>query len=119
MPPKVFYNNECMICNIEINHYKKKCNSIEWRGIFNIKNIKNEINITPKQLARRLHVKNNDELLIGVDAFIFIWSYIPRYKFLSKLLKIPVIYFFANIFYEIIAFLLYLKNYSQINKINL
>ena len=32
MLTKVFYNDECAVCNIEIDHYKKKCATIEWAG---------------------------------------------------------------------------------------
>ena len=59
---------------------------------------------------------NNDEILIGIDAFIFIWSKIPKYIILSKLLKLPIIYQFSFIIYEILAFLLYIKNYKQFDK---
>ena len=118
MKPKVYYNDECSICRIEINHYKKICNSIEWMGIHKNKDILFKIEKSPKQLIRRLHVKINNKLLIGVDAFIFIWSEIPKYKFLSKIVKLPIIYHFAIIFYEILAFFLYLKNFYQIKKLS-
>ena len=77
-------------------------------------NTHNEINKTKKQMIRRLHLKKNNEILIGVDVFIYIWSQIPAYKFLSKLIELPIIYQFSNIFYEVLALLLYLKNYRQV-----
>ena len=77
----------------------------------------NEINKNSKQLLRRLHVKINDEILVGVDAFIYIWSKIPKYKFLSTLIKLPIFYQLSIILYEILAFLLYLKNFKQIKQL--
>ena len=118
MLPKVFYNDECSVCNIEIDHYKKRCTSIEWVGIHQAHNIKKYINKTPKEIIRRLHLKKNDEILIGVDAFIYIWSQIPKYKILSIFVKFPIIYHLSKILYEILAFLLYLKNYNQIQKLS-
>jgi predicted DCC family thiol-disulfide oxidoreductase YuxK len=118
MKAKVFYNDECSLCSIEINHYKNKCNSIEWKGIHKDSNAIKNINKSKKQLIRRLHVKENDELMIGVDAFIYIWDKIPAYKFLSKIVKFPLIYPIAFILYEFLSFLLYLKNYKQIDKIS-
>ena len=118
MTNKVFYNDECSLCRIEINHYKKKCTSIEWKKINKISNLSNEINKSPKELIRRLHVKTDNEILIGVDAFIFIWSQIPSYNFLSKVIKTPIIYSLSFYLYEFISLLLYIKNYNQIRKIN-
>ena len=114
MKPIAYYNRDCSICRIEINHYKNKCTSIDWVDINNHefpKKIKSK-----NQLLRRLHIKKNDEILIGVDAFIFIWAEIPKYKILSKLLRFPIIYQIAFIAYEFLAFLLFIKNYKQFNK---
>ena len=118
MKPKVFYNNECLVCKIEINHYKKISENFEWKEIHKLKNIAEEINVKPNKLIRRLHVIHNNKILIGVDAFILIWSKIPRYKYLSKFIKLPIIYHLAIIIYEILAFILYIKNYKHINKIS-
>ena len=117
MKPKVFYNDECLICKIEINHYKRKTNSLDWKGIHSLKNIKEQIDIEPKKLIRKLHVKFNDKIFVGVDAFILIWSHIPKYKKFSKLIKLPIIYHLAIIIYEFLAILLYIKNFNQIKKI--
>ena len=87
-------------------------------GIHQTPNIKKYINKTPKEIIRRLHLKKNDEILIGVDAFVYIWSQIPKYKFLSIFVKLPIIYHLSKILYEILAFLLYLKNYNQIQKLS-
>ena len=116
MKPKVYFNEKCSICKMEINHYQKKCDSIEWLDIDTTYSHINEIKKNRNQLLRRIHLKNNDEILIGIDAFIFIWSKIQRYKFLSKLLKLPIIYQLAFIGYEILAFLLFIKNYKQFDK---
>ena len=116
MKPKVYFNDKCSICSFEINYYKKKCNAISWSDINNDDNFVKEIKKTKNQVLRRIHVKNNDKILIGVDAFIFIWSKLPYYKILSKLLRLPIIYQFAFVFYEILAFLLFIKNYKQFEK---
>ena len=114
MLPKVFYNDECKICSLEINHYKKKCNLIEWKGIHKDNDTLKSIDKTNKQLIRRLHLEIDNEILVGVDAFIFIWSQIPAYKLLSKIIKLPIIYQIALAVYEFLALLLYLKNYKQV-----
>ena len=116
MRPKAYYNQNCSICRIEINHYKKKCKTIDWVDISSDIEIKKNIFKNKNQLLRRIHVKDNEKVLIGVDAFIFIWSSIPQYKILSKLLKLPIIYQFALVGYEVLAFLLFIKNYRQFDR---
>ena len=116
MKPKVYFNNKCSVCRIEINHYKNNCNSIDWLDISTNDNFAKETSKNKNQLLRRLHVINKDEILIGIDAFIFIWSKIPKYQFLSKILKLPIIYQISFICYETLAFLLFIKNYKQFDK---
>ena len=116
MKPKVYFNEKCSICRIEINHYKKNCDSIEWLDINTNNDYINDNQENKNQLLRRIHLKHKGKTLIGLDAFIFIWSKIQRYKFLSKLLKLPIIYQLAFIGYEILAFLLFIKNYKQFDK---
>ena len=117
MKTEVFYNNQCSICKLEIDHYKKSNIPFKWIDIHSLKYKDNELNISLKTLARRLHVKENKRLYVGVDAFAVIWSKIPKYRFLSRLIKLPFIYQISLILYEIIAFFLYIKNYSDIKKL--
>ena len=117
MKPEVFYNNQCSVCKLEIDHYKKSNIPFKWIDIHSLKNKNNDLNISLKTLARRLHVKENEKIYVGVDAFVIIWSKIPKYRILAKLIKLPFIYQISLIFYEIIAFFLYIKNYSDIKKL--
>ena len=73
-------------------------------GIHQTHNIIKYINKNPKEIIRRLHLKKNDEILIGVDAFSYIWSQIPKYRFLSFFIKLPIIYHLSKILYEILFF---------------
>ena len=72
-----------------------------------------------KQLLRRLHVKDGQEVLQGAAAFLSLWKKMPKYKFLYNFFKLPIIFSLFSIIYEIIAFLLYLKNKKQLKKIKL
>ena len=67
-----------------------------------------------KELLRRLHVKENDKIIQGAEAFLYVWKKIPKYKFLYKFFKLPVIFTIFKYGYEIIAFFLYLKNKKQL-----
>ena len=115
---KVFYNEDCSVCRLEINHYKKISKNILWNDINKTKNIKTKINISSRKLLKKLHVIDNNKILVGVDAFIAIWSKIPRYQLLSKIISMPIIYHIAIVIYEFLAFILYIKNFNQIKKSN-
>ena len=115
MAIKVFFNNSCNICRLEINHYKKICNNtLEWIDITNNDDALKITSKTQKELLRRLHVIDNGEVIGGAKAFVIIWSKIPKYKFLSKLFSIKPFFLFFHYIYEFIAYFLYLKNKNQL-----
>ena len=112
---KVYFNNSCKICRSEINLYKKeKIEEIDWIDITNNELAEKETNKDDKQLLRRLHVKDNDKVLEGAEAFLYVWQKIPKYRFLYKFLKLPIIFTIFNYVYEIVAYFLYLKNKKQL-----
>jgi len=112
---KVFFNNSCSICRFEINHYKKISDSnLEW---IDITNNDDALKITSKnqeELLRRLHVIDDGKVVGGAKAFIIIWSKIPKYKFLSKLLSIKPFFLIFHYIYEFVAYFLFLKNKNQL-----
>ena len=113
---KVYFNNSCSICRAEINLYKKeKTPDLNWVDITNNKTAELETNKTDKELLRRLHVKKNGNIYVGVDAFLLIWNTMPKYKFLYKFFKVPILYHLFYVFYEIAAYFLYIKNKKQLN----
>ena len=94
---KVYFNNSCKICRSEINLYKKeKIEKIDWIDITNNELAEKETNKDDKQLLRRLHVKDNDKVLEGAEAFLYVWQKIPKYRFLYKFFKLPIIFTIFN-----------------------
>ena len=57
-----------------------------------------------------MHVISDGKLISGAEVFLIIWKNIPKYYFLYKIFKNKYLFFFLNVFYEIAAYLLYLKN---------
>ena len=112
---KVFFNNSCNVCRLEINHYKKiSDNNLEWIDITNNNDALKITSKTQEELLRRLHVIDNGEVIGGAKAFIIIWSKIPKYKFLSKLFSIKPFFLLFHYIYEFVAYFLFLKNKSQL-----
>jgi predicted DCC family thiol-disulfide oxidoreductase YuxK len=114
---KVYYNKSCNICRAEINLYKKQnIKEIEWVDITNNITAGKKTSKDNKTLLRRLHVEEDGQIFEGAQAFLLIWKKIPKYKFLYAFFKLPIIFNLFLLFYEIIAFFLYLKNKKQLTK---
>ena len=112
---KVYFNNSCKICRAEINLYKREnIKEIDWVDITNNLTAEKETLKNNKDLLRRLHVKEGEKIIEGAEAFLFVWKKIPKYKFLYKFFKLPIIFTLFKYGYEIIAFFLYLKNKHQL-----
>ena len=117
MPVKVFFNNSCNICKLEIDHYKK--NSDENLELVDITNNQQAVDLTSKskdELLRRLHVIDNGQVIGGAKAFIIIWSKIPKYNFLAKILSFKPLFILFHYAYEFVAYFLFLKNKHQLNE---
>ena len=72
---KVYFNNSCKICKAEIDLYKKeKIDEIDWIDITNNELAEKETSKDSKQLLRRLHVKDGQEVLQGAAAFLSLWK---------------------------------------------
>ena len=115
MGTKVFFNNSCSICRLEINHYKKISDSnLEWVDITNNEEAIKLTSKSQKELLRRIHVIDNGNVKGGAKAFVIIWSKIPKYKFLSKLFSIKIFFVLFHYLYEFVAYFLFLKNKNQL-----
>ena len=112
---KVFFNNSCNVCRLEINHYKKISGSnLEWVDITNNEEAIKLTSKSQKELLRRIHVIDNGNVISGAKAFVIIWSKIPKYKFLSKLFSIKMFFVIFHYLYEFVAYFLFLKNKNQL-----
>ena len=112
---KVYFNNSCKICKAEIDLYKKeKIQEIEWIDITNNELAKKETSKNSKELLRRLHVKENEKVIEGAEAFLALWKKMPKYNFLYSFFKLPIIFNLFSFGYEVVAFFLYLKNKKQL-----
>ena len=113
----MYFNNSCKICRTEINLYKKQnIKNIEWVDITDNETAEIETQKGAKSLLRRLHIKDGANIIDGAEAFLLIWKNIPKYRFLYKILKKPIIFNIFSFFYEIVAFFLFLKNKNQLLK---
>jgi|TARA_B100001741_G_scaffold178436_1_gene146996 predicted DCC family thiol-disulfide oxidoreductase YuxK len=95
--------------------YKKEnIEDIDWIDITDNKEAEKETSKNDKELLRRLHIKENDKVIEGAEAFLYVWKRIPKYKFLYSFFKLPIIFTIFKYGYEIVAYFLYLKNKKQL-----
>ena len=117
MAIKVFFNNSCNVCRLEINHYKKIADSnLEWIDITNNDEALKITSKSQEDLLRSLHVIDDGKVIGGANAFIIIWSKIPKYNFLAKILSFKPLFFLFHYAYEFVAYFLFLKNKHQLNE---
>ncbi|MFL2893321.1 MAG: thiol-disulfide oxidoreductase DCC family protein [Candidatus Pelagibacter sp.] len=115
MAIKVFFNNSCNICRLEINHYKKIADSnLEWIDITNNDEALKLTSKSQEELLRRLHVIDDGKVIEGAEAFVILWSKIPKYNFLSKIFSFKPFFVLFHYIYELIAYFLFLKNKHQL-----
>ena len=103
---KVFYDGKCNLCSKEINYYNRIAPSgiFDWQDV----NLMNDefvnTGIKISDALKILHVIDvNDELHLGIDAFIVIWNNLTYWKILARVLSIPIIRKVANIAYKVFA----------------
>ena len=114
---KVFFNNSCNICRTEINHYKKHSSKdLEWIDVTNGDEAQKLTSKSYKDLLRRMHVIKDGKVIEGAETFLIIWKNIPKYNFLYKIFKFKPLFFLLSVFYEIAAYLLFLKNKHLLKK---
>ena len=115
MAIKVFFNNSCNICRLEINHYKKIADSnLEWIDITNNDEALKLTSKSQEELLRRLHVIDDGKVIEGAEAFVILLSKIPKYNFLSKIFSFKPFFVLFHYIYELIAYFLFLKNKHQL-----
>ena len=85
----VFYDGRCGLCSREIRHYARldRARKIEWIDFTQDQTLLNLLGISYDQAMHRLHVLDrNGVLRDGVSAFLAIWSELPGYQALARLI---------------------------------
>jgi predicted DCC family thiol-disulfide oxidoreductase YuxK len=98
----VLYNASCPICNFEISHYAKYAGDAGLPIRFDDLNsdAREKWAIDSDRAARRLYVLHNGVLTSGIPAFLVLWAQMPRYKWLARLIGLPVVKQIASAAYD-------------------
>lgn len=106
----VIYNDSCPICSREVAGYRRATEgcgrNVAYAGLSD--DTCRRVGLTPDQAARRFHVLKEGRLLSGVPAFAALWHEIPSLRWLSRLVGLPGVRWFAELTYDrLLAPLLY------------
>lgn len=101
--PIVFYDGSCRLCRREINHYRRidQSGSIQWVDISSDVETLKSYDISFDRSMRILHAVNKSgQVVVGVHAFVLIWSYLDYYKHLAKCVQYLKLEKVLNYFYQ-------------------
>jgi predicted DCC family thiol-disulfide oxidoreductase YuxK len=101
----VIYNNSCPICSREVAGYRRlavtKGAAISFVGIGDARTL--IAGMTEDEAARRFHVVKDGAIVSGIDAFRLLWSKLPGWRWLARLIGLPDIYQIATCGYDWVA----------------
>lgn len=90
-PVRVMYDGSCPICSREIRHYQRLAEP----GVCAWTDVSDAAVSVPSGLSRqvlmdRFHVQTPDgQWLSGAQAFVALWQYLPRWRYLAMVCKWP------------------------------
>ena len=99
---QIFFDGGCPLCKREIEFYKsiQPPQTFEWRDLWEHGAVNQDAGFNKTDAMRSLHVLDTEgRLHTGVDAFAKIWSQFPKLRWLSILIKLPVVYQLACVGY--------------------
>ncbi len=107
---RALYNSDCPVCNAEMCSYdaysKTKDLPIAFDDLNQID--MDAWGVTEDEATRLLHVIHNDQLYVGFEAMVILWEQMPRYRWMARIARLPVIYQIADWSYvHIVARIIY------------
>lgn len=114
---RVLYNGNCPVCNFEIGHYSnyagKKALPIRFEDL-NCGDL-SDWGVSQDDAARRLYVLKDGALLSGIPAFLALWDDMPRYTWLARFVRLPIIHgLTCQLYNRIIAPWLYRRHLKRL-----
>jgi predicted DCC family thiol-disulfide oxidoreductase YuxK len=93
MKISVFYDGNCLVCDTEINYYRKQKNNdlINWVNISDHNFNPFQYGIENLPFKQRLYAKKDNDLYDGIDTFLLIWETLQIWSFMVKISKIKLI----------------------------
>ena len=120
--PTTLYNGACPVCGPEVRRYQRidarRDGDLAWRDIARDPAVLERLGLDLEAVKERLHVVDGDgRIHVGVDAFAVLWAELPGHRWLSALIRAPLIHPIARFVYDrILAPALYRWNQLRDNR---
>jgi uncharacterized protein (TIGR01777 family) len=101
----MYYNGECPVCNVEMRHYAALCadsqKSLQFIDAMQRPEDFAAWGLRREHFERRVYLKDSKgRILSGLPALAELWSRMPRYRWLARLVKLPVVWPLSNALYD-------------------
>ncbi len=113
---RVFYNSACPVCNAGIKSQKGKTSDsvVEYEDVHLDNDLAAQLDAPLAFIRERLHVVDeNQQVQVGIDAFITIWRHSPKERWKAKFFSLPGLHALAVVGYNVFARGLYRWNQSK------
>lgn len=100
---KIFYDDQCPLCNKEISHYKRQehLHKIDWIPISSSGDLIQNHGLSVESLLKRMHAIRSDGVVIsGAAVFELIWNSLKPYYFLGRVVTTLKLVPLLEIFYR-------------------
>jgi predicted DCC family thiol-disulfide oxidoreductase YuxK len=101
----LFYDGLCPLCSREIQHYRKRLppEHTTYLDITAPGFDASAHGLDAKRVHEVMHVKVDDRVYRGVDAFLALWDAIPSHRWLARLARLPGVYSLLRAAYFLFA----------------
>ena len=113
--PQILYNGKCPVCSAGIRQARRlSARPVEECGWIDVTQTPDALarhGLTLRDVQYRLHVLDaQGDMQVGVPACAALWDDMPRYRWLARLMRLPVIRTIAAGLYEALAYALFRWN---------
>ncbi len=102
---EILYNGRCPICSAEIAQYRKQAEragaALRFTDLHDAD--LSAWKLDRDQATRRLHARRDAQIISGFPAFLLLWRELPRWRWLARVLSLPVLRQIADFGYNRIA----------------
>lgn len=114
----VLYNAQCPVCSAEVKLYARAADKAGLPIRFddlNTEAARSSWGLDADTAARRLYVQQDGVLISGVPAFLALWSQMPRYRLLARIVGLPGFRQIAGAAYDyVFALILYRQHLRRL-----
>jgi uncharacterized protein (TIGR01777 family) len=101
----IYFNGQCPVCNAEMTKYAAHCADaqpgLQFIAAEQQPNALAQCGLRREHLERRVYMRRADGLILsGIPALMALWSTMPRYRWVSRLVGLPLLRQIAVTLYD-------------------